>query len=507
NPTDAHPVTGAKIKQKVMKGTPLIVIDPVVTELARFANWHLQLRPGSNVAVLNMMSRFIIEADLVSQDFVDTRCEEWEEYKTAILALDINDMAEVSGLDPALVKAAAIAYASANKAMAFHGLGVTEHSQGSRAIMGIADLAMMTGNIGREGVGVNPLRGQNNVQGAADMGCQPHQGAGYLPVNEVANQQYYEAKYGVPMPFDVGLKIPQMFNAALAGDLKAMWIMGEDVAHTDPNHDHVVASLANLDLLVVQEIFLSETAKLADVVLPGTSFLEKTGTFTNGERRIQQVNAAVAPRPGCKTDGQILIDMMNHLGMDLPDFEIDTVLSEIADVVPFFAGVKWHELGENGKQWPVLPDGTDTPMLHIDGFKRGKGKFHFNEFEQSNEITKHQHNYPFILTTGRNLEHYNAGTMTRRTANEQIVTEDILLINALDAKNKGMTENAPVRLFSDRGEIKLNAHISDKVKPGVLYTTFHFPELMINRVTSDEADADTLCPEYKVVSVDFEAVI
>lgn len=507
NPTAAHPVTGAKIKQKVMKGTPLIVIDPVVTELARYANWHLQLRPGTNVAVLNMMARFIIEADLVDQTFIDTRCEAWDEYKAAILALDIDQLAEVSGLDSELVKGAAIAYASANKAMSFHGLGVTEHSQGSRAVMSIADLAMMTGHIGREGVGVNPLRGQNNVQGAADMGCQPHQGAGYKPVNIAENQQFYEQKYGQPMPFDIGLKIPQMFNAALAGDLKAMWIMGEDVAHTDPNHDHVVSSLGNLDLLVVQEIFLSETAKLADVVLPGTSFLEKTGTFTNGERRIQQVNAAVAPRPGCKTDGQILIDMMNHLGLDLPDFDIDTVLTEIADVVPFFAGVKWHELGENGKQWPVLPDGSDTQMLHIDGFKRGKGKFHFFEYEQSNEISTHQHNFPYILTTGRDLVHYNAGTMTRRTANEQILTEDILLVSAFDAKNKGVEQNATVRLFSDRGEINLTAQISDKVRPGVLYTTFHFPELMINRVTSDEADSETLCPEYKIVSVDFEAAV
>lgn len=507
NPTAAHPVTGAKIKQKVMKGTPLIVIDPVETELARYANWHLQLKPGTNVAVLNMMAYYIIEAGLVDNDFIDSRCEAYDEYRDAIMALDMDELSEISGVNKDLVKAAAVGYASAKNAMSFHGLGVTEHSQGSRTVMSIADLAMMTGNIGRPGVGVNPLRGQNNVQGAADMGCQPHQGAGYLPVNIEANHQYYEQAYGVPMPFDIGLKIPEMFNAALAGDLKAMWIMGEDVAHTDPNQDHVIASLKNLELLVVQEIFFSETAKLADVVLPGASFLEKSGTFTNGERRIQRVNAAVAPHPGSKTDGQILIDMMNHLGLNLPDYDAATMVEEIANIVPFFAGVRWDELGDNGKQWPVVKGGQDTKILHLDEFKRGKGKFHFYPYEQTQEVSKHQSRFPYILTTSRDLVHYNAGTMTRRTANEQIMTEDILLINPKDAKAKGIEDRSEVRLFSDRGEISLNAEISNKVKPGVLFTTFHFPELMINRVTSDEHDSETLCPEYKVVAVDFEAAI
>lgn len=506
NPTAAHPVTGAKIKQKVMKGTPLIVIDPVETELARYANWHIQLKPGTNVAVLNMMAYYIIEANLVDQRFIDTRCEAWDEYKAAIMALDLDEMERVCEVDRELIKQAAIAYAKADKAMSFHGLGVTEHSQGSRTVMSIADLAMMTGHIGRPGVGVNPLRGQNNVQGAADMGCQPHQGAGYLPLNNPQSQQYYENAYGTTVADDIGLKIPQMFDASIKGDLKALWIMGEDVAQTDPNQEHVLSALQNLELLVVQEIFLSETAKLADVVLPGSSFLEKTGTFTNGERRIQQVNAAVSPRPGCKTDGQILIEMMNHLGLDLPDFEVNQMVDEIAKVVPFFARVKWDELGKNGKQWPVTPDGMETKILHTEDFKRGKGKFHFFDYEPSGELTKHQALFPFILTTSRDLVHYNAGTMTRRTANEQIMSEDVLLINPQDAKEKGVSDKGKVRLYSDRGEINLNAVLSDKVKPGVLFTTFHFPELMINRVTGDEHDSETMCPEYKVVAVDFEAV-
>lgn len=520
NPTAAHPVTGAKIKQKVMKGTPLIVIDPVKTELARYANWHIQLRPGTNVAVLNMMAYYIISEGLVDETFVSERTEAFQSYHDAIMALDIDDLAKTANVDKDIVKQASIAYAKAKTAMSFHGLGVTEHSQGSRAIMCIADLVMLTGNVGKAGVGMNPLRGQNNVQGAADMGCQPHQGAGYFTVNDADNIKYYQQHYQkhslqyssqspehpVILPTEIGYKIPEMFNAALAGDLKALWIMGEDVVQTDPNQQHVVASLANLELLVVQEIFLSETAKMADVVLPGTSFLEKNGTFTNGERRVQKVNAAVPPKLGCKTDGDIIVEMMNALGYPQAPYQAESMLREIADVVPFFAGITWQNLGENGLQWPVTGNGKDTKILHQGSFKRGLGKFYFYEFEESSEIVENGEKYPFILTTSRNLEHYNAGTMTRRTSNEDIVSEDVLLINPMDAENKNIKTNDKVRLFSARGEIELKALISDKVKAGVLFTTFHFPELMVNRVTGDVTDKHTKCPEYKVVSVGFEAV-
>ena len=506
NPTAAHPVTGAKIKQKVMKGTPLIVIDPVETELARYAQWHIQLRPGTNVAVLNMMAYYIIDEGLVDMSFVDNRTEEYQSYYDAIMALNIDQLADISGVDKNLVRDAAIAYAKANNAMSFHGLGVTEHSQGSRAIMCIADLTMLTGNIGRRGVGMNPLRGQNNVQGAADMGCQPHQGAGYFPVDTDENHQYYQEHYNAAMPKEIGYKIPEMFNAALAGDLKALWILGEDVVQTDPNQQHVVASLSNLDLLVVQEIFMSETAKMADVVLPGTSFLEKSGTFTNGERRVQKVNAAVTPKAGCKTDGQIIVEMMNALGYQQADYQADLMLEEISQVVPFFAGITWDNLGENGLQWPVEKGGKDTQILHLESFKRGLGRFHFYPFEESVEIEKNGQAFPYILTTSRNLEHYNCGTMTRRTGNGDIVSEDVLLINSRDAVQKNITDNSQVRLFSARGEIVLKAQVSDKVNEGILFTTFHFPELMINRVTGDVTDKHTKCPEYKVVSVGIEAV-
>lgn len=505
NPTAAHPVTGSKIKQKLMKGTPSIVIDPVETDVARYATYHLQLRPGTNVAVLNMMAHYIIKAGLVDQKFVDTRTEGWQEYQDAILNIDLAHLEKISGVDRQLVKQAAEAYAMAKAAMSFHGLGVTEHSQGSRTVMSIADLAMMTGNIGREGVGVNPLRGQNNVQGAADMGCQPHQGAGYMPVEDPKWQQYYSEKYGVEVPLEAGLKIPQMFNAAKAGTLKALWIMGEDVAQTDPNTKHVVESLENLDFLVVQEIFMSETAKLADVVLPGASFLEKSGTFTNGERRVQAVREVVRPIGNSKVDGQIIVDVMNRMGYEQADYDPDITLQEVADVVPFFAGIKWQELGENGKQWPVAADGQGTQILHTESFKRGLGKFHYFDFEESKELENNADSFPYILTTSRILEHYNCGTMTRRTRNKQIVDEDILLINPQDASQKNISDESIVRLFSQRGEVNLKAHVSEKVKPGVLFTTFHFPELMVNNITSDECDKETLCPEYKVVAVDVEA--
>jgi formate dehydrogenase major subunit len=504
NPTAAHPVTGAKIKQQAMKGKTLIVIDPVETELAKLADYHLQLRPGTNVAMLNILLYFIIKEGLVDNEFVNERCEGYEDFIDQLRDLDIDAMCRVTGVDRELARQAAIAYASANNAMSFHGLGVTEHSQGSRTVMLIANLAMITGNIGRPGVGVNPLRGQNNVQGAADMGCQPHQGAGYLPMEVEENQQYYTEHYGAASPTTAGLKIPQMFDAAIAGDLKALWIMGEDVAQTDPNTHHVVKALESLDLLVVQEIFFSETCKYADVVLPGTSFLEKSGTFTNGERRVQRVQAAVEPLEGTRTDGQIMVDIMNRMGYEQPEYDAAEMLLEIANVVPFFAGATWERLGENGLQWPIQSDGTDTNILHTDSFKRGKGKFHYFDWVETRELENHQQQFPYILTTSRVLQHYNAATMTRRTANEQIVSEDILLINPEDADKKSLNTGDKARLFSDRGEVQLTVEVSNKVKPGVVFTTFHFPEHMVNAVTSAEVDSETLCPEYKVVAVDFE---
>jgi len=500
NPTHAHPVTGAKLKQFAMKGVS-IVIDPRRTELARYATYHLQLRPGTNVAVMNMMLYFIIQEGLADQSFIASRTEGYDAFKAHVLALDIDELEKVSGVERQLVKAAAIAYAKAKNAMSFHGLGVTEHSQGTYTVMLIADLAMITGNIGRRGVGVNPLRGQNNVQGAADMGCQPHQGAGYLDLTNPENHRRYEDFYQAKLSLQAGYKIPQMYDAALAGKLKALWVMGEDFVQTEPNTQHVIESLKALDLLVVQEIFMTDTARMAHVVLPASSFLEKSGTFTNGERRIQRVKKVVEPLSGTKPDGQIIVDIMNKMGYAQPDYDAAELLKEIAQIVPFFAGVKWNELGDNGKQWPVLTDGSDTEILHIDGFKMGKGKFKVASFRESEEILDHGAEFPYILTTNRELEHYNCGTMTRRTANAVILPDDVLMIHPSDAANKGIADGDWVCISSARGKIDIKARITDEVRQGILSSTFHFPDVKMNDLTSDVSDSEALCPEYKVVAV------
>ncbi|MBI1305564.1 MAG: formate dehydrogenase subunit alpha [Bacteroidetes bacterium] len=500
NPTDAHPVTGAKIKQKFMKGVTSIVIDPRRIELAKYATYHLQLRPGTNVAMLNMMLYYVITDGLVDENFVKNRTEGFEELKEEILRIDIDALEAITGVDRNLVREATRAYATAKAAMEFHGLGVTEHSQGTFAIQLIADLAMITGNIGKPGAGVNPLRGQNNVQGAADMGAQPHQGAGYLDVTDPEVNHRYNTFYKREVPSHIGYKIPEMFDAAINGDLKALWIIGEDVVQTDPNTNKVIKAMNSVDLLVVQELFMTETAKHATVILPGASFLEKEGTFTNGERRIQRVNRVVEPLPGTKPDGQIIVDIMNRMGYEQPDYTAAGVLEEVSQIVPFFAGVKWEELGDNGKQWPVKPDGTDTKMLHTDSFKRGLGLFTYFPFQESKEIITYQKDYPYIITTNRELEHYNCGAMTRRTGNVEILTEDVLMINPDDAAKEGIADGDMVCVESPRGKVDIKAFVTDEMKPGILSSTFHFPEVMLNIITSDEHCSEALCPEYKVVS-------
>ncbi len=502
NPTAAHPVTGAKIKQRAMKGVPLIVIDPRKTELVRYAQHHLQLRPGTNVALLNMMSRYIIEEGLVDQSFVESRTEGYQLFEASLMALDMDELERIHGVDREKVRAAAITYASASAAMSFHGLGVTEHRQGTFTVMQIADLAMITGNIGKPGAGVNPLRGQNNVQGLADMGAQPHQGAGYLDVTDPEMHARYEAFYGASLSREIGLKIPQMYDAALEGKLKALWIMGEDVVQTDPNTLKVKRALDAMELVVVQEIFQTETTKHATVVLPATSFLEKNGTFTNGERRVQRVHQVIEPLAGTKTDAQIVVEMMQHMGYDQADFDHVAVLEEISRIVPFMAGASWETLGDKGKQWPILPDGSDTRILHTQQFKLGKGRILFHGFEESPELLDNAKQFPYILTTNRDLEHYNCGTMTRRTANAQIHGEDVLWIHPDDAASKGIADGDWVCISSARGKVDIRAHVTDGVNPGVLSTTFHFPELMINILTSDVHDTEAMCPEYKVVAVD-----
>ena len=500
NPTDAHPVTGAKIKQAAMKDTTLIVIDPRKTGLARYAHYHLQLKPGTNVALMNLFFYYIIKEDLIDTSFIEQRTEGFEDFKQHILSQNIDELESITGVDRNLVHEAAIAYASAKNAMSFHGLGATENSQGTSTVMLIANLAMITGNIGRPGVGVNPLRGQNNVQGAADMGCQPNQGAGYLDVTNDETHALYEDFYGAKLPKYIGYNIPQMYEAALQDKLKAMWIIGENVVQTDSNSQMVIRALSKLDLLVVQELFMTETARLATVILPAASFLEKEGTFTNGERRVQCVNRVVNPLSDTRPDGKIITDIMQRMGYPQPDYSAQSVLNEIAQIVPFFKGITWQNLGKNGLQWPVADGGIDTPILHAGTFKRGKGAFYKQIYKETSELQEHSKDYPFIITTNRGLEHYNSGAMTRRTPNEQIVTEDVLLIHPDDAQEYSINNGDMVCVESPRGKTDIKARISTAVKKGILSTTFHFSEIMINNLTSDVCDSDTQCPEYKVVA-------
>ncbi|MCD6598061.1 MAG: formate dehydrogenase subunit alpha, partial [Bacteroidales bacterium] len=511
NPTEAHPVTGAKIKQMFMQGVTSIVVDPVKTKLAQLAKYHLQLRPGTNVAILNMLSHYIIKEELVDERFIQRYTEQYVSFKEHVSDLNMDELEILTGVSKELVRKAAIAYASSTNAMEFHGLGVTEHFQGSKTVMLLSNLAMMTGNIGRIGVGLNPLRGQNNVQGAADMGVQPHQGAGYMDVNDSEIQKYYASKYGIPkMPVKEGLKIPEMLDAAISGKFKALWIMGEDTLMTDPNTHHIRKAMEQLDILIVQELFMSATAEIADVVLPACSYFEKNGTFTNGERRVQRVNKVVDPIGNSKSDGQIIIDMMYRLGYEQPTgkvYDAARILEEISDVIPFMKGISWEVLGENGLQWPVNENGKDTQILHKEGkFKRGKGKFHHFDFEETPELVEHRNQYPFILTTARQLEHYNAGTMTRRTDNQEISPMDYLEINPLDAADKDINADDNVRIFSDRGSVEIPVKLTYLVKPGVVRTTFHQPEIFINMITGNVGDEFTMTPEYKVVAVDFEKI-
>lgn len=500
NPTEAHPVTGAKIKQAALSGKTLIVIDPRKIELARYSDYHLQPRPGTNVAVLNMMLYYIISEGLGCESFIENRTEGYAEFSESILKLDMDELEKTSGVQKDLVRKAAVAYASAPNAMSFHGLGVTEHSQGTFAVMLIANLAMITGNIGKPGAGVNPLRGQNNVQGAADMGCQPHQGAGYLDIANPVFHKKYEEFYKAKLPVHPGYKIPEMFDATLNNKLKALWVIGEDIAQTDPNTKKVVEALKKLDLLVVQELFMTETAKLATVVLPGSSVFEKEGTFTNGERRIQRVNKVVDPIGNSKPDGQIIAEMMIKMGYPQAPYDASGLLAEISQIVPFFKGVKRDELGINGKQWPVAEDGSGTLILHKESFPNGRAKFAFSGFRESEEIKNNLKDYPFIITTNRQLEHYNCGAMTRRTLNAELRSEDVLLINPEDARKNSIAEGDVVCVESPRGKAELKAKITDDVKPGILSSTFHFPEIMLNNITSDIHDSEAMCPEYKVVA-------
>jgi formate dehydrogenase major subunit len=508
NPTDGHPVFASRMKKRLRAGAKLIVVDPRRTDSVRSphieAQFHLPLRPGTNVAVINAMAHVILTEGLEKKDFIAERCDTAEFKRWTDFIREERNSPEAleteTGVAPADLRGAARLFATGGNGAIYYGLGVTEHSQGSTMVMGIANLAMLTGNIGREGVGVNPLRGQNNVQGSCDMGSFPHELPGYRHVSDNAVRDMFNKVWNVEVDPEPGLRIPNMFSAAVEGTFKGMYVQGEDIAQSDPNTHHVNAALSNLDMLVVQDLFLNETAAFAHVFLPGTSFLEKDGTFTNAERRINRVRSVKAPMQG-KHEWQVVCDLAKAMGYYMSYTDASQIMDEIALLTPTFAGVSFKKIDEMGSvQWPCnekAPSGT--PMMHVNGFVRGLGRFMITEYVPTPE--RANRDFPLILTTGRILSQYNVGAQTRRTENSQWHAEDVLEIHPHDAELRGIKEGAMVSLTSRIGGTGLRAVISERMPQGVVYTTFHHPVSGANVVTTENSDWATNCPEYKVTAV------
>jgi formate dehydrogenase major subunit len=508
NPTDAHPVFASRMKRRLREGARLIVVDPRRTDLVKSphvqADYHLPLLPGSNVAVINALAHVVVTEGLVDEAFVRERCDLASFESWARLIADERNSPEatagMSGVDPGQLRAAARLYATGANGAIYYGLGVTEHSQGSTMVMGMANLAMATGNIGRAGVGVNPLRGQNNVQGSCDMGSFPHEFSGYRHVTDDATREMFEHLWGVPLSSEPGLRIPNMMDEAVEGAFKGLYVQGEDIAQSDPDTQHITAGLRAMECIVVQDLFLNETARYAHVFLPGSSFLEKDGTFTNAERRISRVRKVMAPLAGM-ADWEATIAFAKALGVEMHYSHPSQIMDEIAALTPTFAGVSYDRLDElNSIQWPCNDKApTGTPIMHVDRFVRGKGRFMLTEFLPTDERTGPR--FPLLLTTGRILSQYNVGAQTRRTSNNAWHEEDVLEIHPFDAESRGVRDGDLVSLQSRIGEISLHAKISDRMQPGVVYTTFHHPNSGANVITTEFSDWATNCPEYKVTAV------
>jgi formate dehydrogenase major subunit len=508
NPTDAHPVFGSRMKKRLRAGARLIVIDPRRTDLVKSAHieadYHLALKPGTNVAVLNALAHVIVTEGLIDEAFVRERCnlanfESWARF-VADPRHSPEATAEASGVDPSELRAAARLYATGGNGAIYYGLGVTEHSQGSTSVMAIANLAMATGNIGREGVGVNPLRGQNNVQGSCDMGSFPHEFSGYRHVSNDSVRETFERMWGVPLSNEPGLRIPNMIDEAIDGSFKWLYVQGEDIAQSDPDTKHITAGLRAMECVVVQDLFLNETARYAHVFLPGSSFLEKDGTFINAERRISRVRKAIPPLAGL-ADWEATMTLANAIGVPMSYTHPSEIMDEVAATTPTFSGVSYARLEELGSiQWPCNEAApTGTPIMHVDRFVRGEGQFMLTEFLATEERVGPR--FPLLLTTGRILSQYNVGAQTRRTASAAWHSEDVLEIHPFDAEQRGVRDGDLVALRSRTGEISLHAKITERVQPGVVYTTFHHAETGANVVTTDYSDWATNCPEYKVTAV------
>ena len=508
NPTDAHPVFASRMKKRLREGAKLIVIDPRRIDLVKTphveASYHLPLKPGTNVAVLNALAHVIVTNGWVDEAFVRERAdaanfEAWARF----VAEDKHSPEAVfpmTGVEPATIRAAAQLFAKGGNGAIYYGLGVTEHSQGSTTVMALANLAMATGNIGRDGVGVNPLRGQNNVQGSCDMGSFPHEFSGYRHVSDDSTRDIFEKLWNVSLSNAPGLRIPNMMDEAVDGAFKALYIQGEDIAQSDPDTQHITAGLKAMECVIVQDLFLCETARYAHVFFPGASFLEKDGTFTNAERRINRVRKAIEPLAG-KADWEVTQAFANALGLPMAYKHPSEIMDEIAATTPTFRNVSYAKLDELGSvQWPCndsAPEGT--PIMHVDRFVRGKGQFMLTEYVATDERAGPL--FPLLLTTGRILSQYNVGAQTRRTENSRWHEADVLEIHPFDAEQRGVRDGDLVSLQSRVGETSLRAQVSERMQPGVVYTTFHHPNSGANVVTTDNSDWATNCPEYKVTAV------
>ncbi len=509
NPTEAHPVLGARIKQAVLKGCRLIVLDPRRTELARLADTHVALKPGGNVPAINAMQHVLLAEDLVDRDFIAACAENLEAIRESLKDQTPAWAEPLCGVPAAMLVEAARLYASAERGLILWGLGISESCQGTVAAFGLINMAVMTGNIGRPGAGAGPIRGQNNVQGACDMGALPNVFSDYRPVGDAEARAEHERVWGVPLPDHEGFKIPEMYDAARAGALKAMYVFAQDIAQSDPDTAGVAAALGNLDLLVVQDLFMTETAKMAHVVLPGSSFLEKDGTFTNSDRRVQRVRRAMEP-PAGMTDGDIINEVARRMGVDLgfgAPVVAARVMDEIARLTPKWAGIDYERLDHEGSlQWPCPDTGhPGTSIVHEGGnFLRGRARLTPTPWRPPADTVDAE--YPMLLTTGRILFHYNVGTMTRRTPIARLsrAREERARLHADDAKRLGIADGERITVVSRHGRVGVAAEISDAVAPGVVYMTFHYPETRTNLLIGPEADGHTQCPEYKVTAVRVE---
>jgi len=499
NATEAHPIIGNKMKQAHLRGAKLIVVDPRRTELAEHAHLWLRLKPGTDNALINGVLHTIITNGWHDQAYIDERTEGFDALWETVKDWPAERAAEITGVPAETIVAASELYATTPKAGIYYTLGITEHTTGTANVMNLANLGMVTGHIGVENAGVNPMRGQNNVQGSCDMGALPNSFPGYPSVLDDAAKEKFQTAYGVPMPENTGLRIPEMVELAAEGTLKAMFIMGEDPALTDADANHVRRALGNLDFLVAQNIFMTETAKYADVFLPAALYAEKDGTFTNTERRVQRVRKAVEPPGQARADWQIIQDLGRRMGIPWHYDSPEDIFEEIRTVVPQYAGMTYERLGTTGLQWPVpTEDHPGTPVLHRGTFTRGKGLLQGIPYQEPAELTDDE--YPMLLTTGRMLYHYNI--MTRLSQNlEWLRPHELAEVNPADAERLGVADGGMVRVTSRRGSITTRIVTTERVPVGTMFMTFHYKESPVNELTNAAGDPVTMTAEFKVCAV------